>query len=95
MRLTPKEIENLCMRNYNDWKEAAFYASTKDELNVALEKTFFWLELKSSLLMLWALENLHKDNPHMKAKIMEAQYNLNAKIVGYMQKVIRELEGNG
>lgn len=91
MKMQPREIIKTCSTHYQNWKEEAFRAETPEDMKKFLEKTFFWLELQSNLLILWTVENTMNDDPVIKEKVEKAQINVNKKILEYASSVMEEL----
>lgn len=93
--MQPKEIINICTRNYQTWKDEALKAQTKEEMKKYMDKAFFWLELQSNLLILWTIENTMGNNPELKKKVERAQMNVNRKITKYASELLKELGDSG
>jgi hypothetical protein len=91
MKMTPNEIVKMCSAHYNDWKNEALNSETKEEMLKYLNKSFFWLELQSNLLVLWTVENSFKDDRKIQQKVAAAEANLNKKIVDYIDSVFKDL----
>jgi hypothetical protein len=88
---TPREIVKICSSHYNYWKKQAINASDPVDRVKAVEKAFFWLELQSSLLILWTIENSHQNDSEIQRKILLARANLNKKLLDYAEQVLKEL----
>jgi len=89
---SPITVVDICSANYNFWKEKALKENDPIERKKAMEKAFFWLEAQSSMLTLWAIENIHKDNPEMLKKVEKARTQLNKKLLEYAENILKELK---
>lgn len=87
----PREIVRICSSHYNYWKKEAVNASDPTNRIKAIEKAFFWLELQSSFLILWTIENSHQNDSEIQRKVLLARVNLNKKLLDYAEQVLKEL----
>jgi hypothetical protein len=88
-----KEEISLCSQNYEKWKALALSSQDKEESKRFLEKAFFWLELQSAFITLFAAEQSKGNDPFFKRKIMLAKARLSKKLAEYAEKVLNEVEG--
>ena len=91
MKMTPNEIIDMCSKHYNEWKDEALKAETKEEMLKYINKSFFWMELQSNLIVLWTVENSFKDDAKIQAKVGDAEANINKKIMDYIDTVFKDL----
>jgi hypothetical protein len=89
--MTPNEIVEMCSKHYNDWKDHCLKADTMEEMVKYFNKSFFWLELQSNLLVLWAIENSFSEDAKIQEKVMAAETNINKKIMDYIDSVFKDL----
>jgi hypothetical protein len=88
-----KEEISLCSQNYEKWKSLALSAQNKEESKKFLEKAFFWLELQSAFITLFAAEQSKGNDPLFKKKIMFAKARLSKKLAEYAERILNEIEG--
>ena len=91
MKMTPNEIVDMCSKHYNEWRDQALKAETKEEMMKYLNKSFFWMELQSNLLVLWTVENSFSEDQAIQDKVILAETNINKKIMDYMDTVFKDL----
>lgn len=92
MNLKPDEIIDMCSKHYNEWKKEALNSRTKEEMMKYLNKSFFWLELQSNLLVLWTIRNTFKDDQKIQEKAELAESNINKKIMDYIETVVSDMK---
>ncbi len=90
MELQPKKIIDICTPHYNQWKQKAYDALTEQERKQSLDKAFFWLELQNNLLILWTIENTHKEDPVVQKHVLTARENINKKIAQYASELLND-----
>jgi hypothetical protein len=56
-----------------------------------LDKAFFWLELQTAFITLFAAEQTNGSNPGVKRKIFTAKANLTRKLANYCDQTLKEL----
>jgi len=83
---------SLCSKNYQKWKELALTSDDKEKMKKYMEKAFFWLELQTAFLALWAIENLSKNDPEIEERIVIAKSNLSKKLADYAKKILNEIK---
>ncbi|MEM5829607.1 MAG: hypothetical protein QW040_02815 [Candidatus Aenigmatarchaeota archaeon] len=88
-----KEEISMCVENYEKWKALALSTPKKDESKKFLEKAFFWLELHSAFITLFAAEQIKGGDPLFKRKLLLAKARLSKKLVEYAEKVLNEIYG--
>jgi len=82
-------VDKICIRNYQRWKELALKANNLEKAKEYAEKAFFWIELQSSLMRINTVEQFAKD-PVVKGKLLLARINLTKKLLDYANKVLKE-----
>lgn len=81
----------ICSKHYKKWKQKALLSQNLEHAKKAMEKAFFWLELNSAFLGLWAIEKLKGDDVNILIKLMIAKLNLSKKLVEYTEKILEEI----
>ncbi|MBU5537620.1 MAG: hypothetical protein QW818_02935 [Candidatus Aenigmatarchaeota archaeon] len=81
----------ICTEHYNMWKDKALFTNDICQARKALERAFFWLELRSALLFLLVVEKTKGNNQETKRKLIEAKINLSKKLTDYLKEMINEL----
>jgi hypothetical protein len=92
------EIEDqisLCSQYYQRWKSLALSSRNLNDAKRFLEKAFFWLELQSAFITLFAAEQSKGKDPNFKKKILLAKVKLSKKLAEYAENVLNEIEGKG
>ena len=82
---------DLCSQHYQKWKDMALSTENMSDSRKFLERAFFWLELQTAFITLFALEKTESKNPAAERKIMVAKANLSKKLAEYAQEIINEL----
>lgn len=82
---------NLCSNYYKKWKNLAFSSNNLEESKKCLERAFFWLELQTAFITLFAIEKLKGNDPKAKLKIISAKANLSKKLAEYAKDILNEL----
>lgn len=93
MNMDIKDEISLCSENYEKWKALALSAENKEESKRFLEKAFFWLELQSAFITLFAAEQTKGKDPVFKKKLLLAKAKLSKKLAEYAESVLNEIEG--
>ncbi|MEM5766533.1 MAG: hypothetical protein QW423_02795 [Candidatus Aenigmatarchaeota archaeon] len=83
----------LCSENYEKWKALALSAQNKQESKKFFEKAFFWLELQSAFITLFAAEQAKGRDPIFKRKLILAKARLSKKLAEYAENVLNEIRG--
>jgi len=81
----------ICSYHYQKWKELAFSSDNLSESRKCLRKAFFWLELQTAFITLFAVERLKGHDPEFKTKLISAKANLSKKLVEYAKEILNEL----
>lgn len=82
-----------CYENYQKWKSLALATTNEQESKKFMEKAFFWLELQSAFITLFAAEQIKGKDPVFKKKILLAKANLSKKLAEYAEKILNEIKG--
>jgi len=83
---------SLCSHHYEKWKNLAFSTNDSEESKKCLERAFFWLELQSAFITLFAVEKLNENDPKAEFKIISAKTNLSKKLAEYAKEILNELK---
>ena len=83
---------SLCSQNYQKWKSLALSSSRKEEEKRFLEKAFFWLELQTAFVTLFAAEQSKGKDPAFMRKLMVAKAQLSKKLAEYAEKTLNEIQ---
>jgi len=81
----------MCSQHYQKWKGMALAATDMQEAQRCLDKAFFWLELQTAFITLFAAEKANGKNPEVEQKIFAAKANLTRKLANYCDETLREL----
>jgi hypothetical protein len=79
-----------CTENYNMWKTKALSTSDVYQARKAVERAFFWMELRSAFLFLMTIEKT-ASSKEVKDKLIRAKLNLSKKLSDYLKEIIREM----
>jgi hypothetical protein len=82
----------VCSQHYQKWKNLAIAAKDMQEAQRCLDKAFFWLELQTAFITLFAAEKANEKNPEVEKKIFEAKANLTKKLANYCDQTLKELD---
>jgi len=82
---------SVCSQHYQKWKNMALAAKNMQEAQKFLDKAFFWLELQTAFITLFAAEQANGENPTVKQKIISAKANLTKKLANYCDQTLKEL----
>ncbi len=80
-----------CTENYNMWKAKALSISDVYQSRKAVERAFFWMELRSAFLFLMSIEKTAGNDKEIKDKLIRAKLNLSKKLSDYLREMIREM----
>lgn len=80
-----------CSEHYQMWKDKALLTNDIYQARKAVERAFFWLELRSAFLFLLAIEKTKGNDSEVKSKLITAKINLSRKLTEYMKEMINEL----
>jgi hypothetical protein len=81
----------LCSENYQKWKSLALSSNNSGEGRKFLEKAFFWLEIQSAFITLFAAEEARGKDPAFKKKLMIAKASLLKRLSNYAEKTLNEM----
>ena len=84
---------SLCSDHYEKWKSLALSANSLTESKKCLEKAFFWLELQTAFITLFAVEKTNGSNPKAELKLISAKAGLSKKLAEYAKEILNELDG--
>ena len=80
-----------CGEHYQMWKDKALFTNDVNEARKAVERAFFWMELRSAFLFLLAVEKTKGNDSEVKSKLITAKLNLSRKLTEYLKEMIKEL----
>jgi hypothetical protein len=80
-----------CSYHYQKWKNLALSAVNSKEANACMKKAFFWLELQSAFLALFAVEQTKGGDPKIKRQLVIAKTNLSKRLADYASEILNEL----
>ena len=80
-----------CTEHYQMWKDKALFTNDIYKAKKAVERAFFWMELRSAFLFLLAIEKTKGNDSEVKSKLITAKLNLSIKLTDYMKEMINEL----
>ncbi|MEM5866392.1 MAG: hypothetical protein QXG39_00530 [Candidatus Aenigmatarchaeota archaeon] len=83
---------SMCYENYQKWKRLALTTTSQQESKKFMEKAFFWLELQTAFITLFAAEQMRGKDPLFKRKILLAKANLSKKLAEYAEKILNEMD---
>lgn len=82
---------DTCTEHYQIWKDKALFTNDIHGAKKAVERAFFWMELRSAFLFLLAIEKTKGNDSEVKSKLIEAKLNLSRKLTEYLKEMINEL----
>ncbi|OYT42241.1 MAG: hypothetical protein B6U78_01785 [Candidatus Aenigmarchaeota archaeon ex4484_224] len=85
MVLNKKEI---CLSNYQKWKNLAFQAKSLEDVKKFMKRAFFWIELSYAFE---ALEKAEKDFSIERKKLIQMKVNLSKKLIEYTKNLLKEI----
>lgn len=82
---------SLCTNHYKKWKGLALAADSLTESRKCLDRAFFWLELQTAFIALFAIEKTNGDDPKAELKLISAKANVSKKLAEYAKEILNEL----
>jgi len=82
---------NTCSFHYQKWKDLALATVDPKEANRCMKKAFFWLELQSAFITLFAIEQTKGNDPKVKKQFITAKTNLSKRLADYANEILNEL----
>ena len=80
-----------CSEHYQIWKDKALVTNDIHQARKAVERAFFWLELRSAFLFLLAVEKSKGNDSETKQKLIQAKINLSKILSVYAKAMLRDL----
>ena len=80
-----------CTEHYDMWKNKTLFTNDIYEAKKALERAFFWMELRSAFLFLLAVEKTKGNDSEIKSKLITAKINLSKKLTEHLREMINHL----
>ena len=87
---TETQIET-CTEHYQMWKDKALFTNDIYEARKAVERAFFWMELRSAFMFLHMIEKTNGSDSEVKQKLIQAKLNLSRKLTEYMKELTKSL----
>ncbi len=78
-----------CTEHYQMWKDKALFTNDIYSAKKALERAFFWMELRSAFIFLHTIEQTNGSNQETKQKLIKAKINLSRKLTSYANDLLR------
>ena len=79
-----------CGEHYQMWKDKALFTNDLYEAKRALERAFFWMELRSAFIFLHSIEKTRTDS-ETKQKLIQAKLNLSRKLTEHLKELTKSL----
>jgi len=80
-----------CSYHYQKWKNLALATVDAKEANRCMKKAFFWLELQSAFITLFAVEQTKGKDTRVKRQLLIAKTNLSKRLADYASEILNEL----
>ena len=80
-----------CSEHYQMWKDRALFTNDIYEAKKAVERAFFWMELRSAFLFLLTVEKTKGNDSEVKSKLIRAKINLSKKLTEHLREMINEI----
>ena len=80
-----------CGEHYQMWKDKALFTNDINASKKAVERAFFWMELRAAFLFLMSIEKTNGSNPEVKSKLIRAKLNLSRKLSYYLKEILSEI----
>lgn len=80
-----------CSYHYQKWKNLALATVDPKEANRCMKKAFFWLELQSAFITLFAVEQTKGKDTKVKRQLLIAKTNLSKRLADYASEILNEL----
>ena len=82
---------DTCNEHYQMWKDKALFTNDIHEAKKAVERAFFWMELRSAFLFLLSVEKTKGNDSEVKNKLIQAKVNLSKKLSEYARELLNEI----
>ena len=79
---TQTQIET-CSEHYSMWKDRALFSNDLFQSRKAMDRAFFWLEMRSAFIFLHTIEQTKGNDNKDKEKLIQAKMNLSRKLSDY------------
>ncbi len=80
-----------CTEHYQMWKDKALFTNDIYFAKKALERAFFWMELRSAFMFLYMVEQTKGNDSETKQKLIKAKLNLSKKLTEYLKERLQEI----
>ena len=78
-----------CDEGYQRWKDKAISSTDIGQARKAIERAFFWMELRSAFMFLHMVEKTNGNDSGVKQKLIHAKLNLSRKLTEYMKELTK------
>jgi len=82
---------DTCNEHYDMWKNKALFSSDIYQARKAMERAFFWIELRSAFIFLHVVEQTNGNDKETKEKLIKAKINLSKKLTEYLNERLKEI----
>ena len=82
----------LCTEHFQKWKNLALANTDINEVKKAMNRAFFWMELRTAFIALHAVEQMKGQSNEVKEKLIVAKANLSKKLADYAQEILDEIQ---
>ena len=80
-----------CSEHYQMWKDRALFTNDGYQAKKAVERAFFWMELRSAFMFLHMVERTKGNDGETKEKLIKAKLNLSKKLSEYLKERLKEI----
>ncbi|MBI2547144.1 MAG: hypothetical protein HYW23_01720 [Candidatus Aenigmarchaeota archaeon] len=80
---------STCTEQYKMWKDKALFSNDVYAARKALERAFFWMELRSAFIFLHTVEMAKGDDKETKRKLLQAKLNLSRKLTEHLKDTLK------
>ncbi len=80
-----------CNDGIQRWKEKALLSNDVNEVKKAMERAFFWMELRSAFIFLHTIEQ-SMENKETREKIIRAKINLSRKLSEHAKELLSQIK---
>ncbi|MBI2545039.1 MAG: hypothetical protein HYW22_00350 [Candidatus Aenigmarchaeota archaeon] len=78
-----------CSEHYKIWKNKALFSNDLYEARKAIDRAFFWMELRSAFIFLHTIEQTNGQDKKVKQSLIQAKMNLSRKLSEYMKETLK------
>lgn len=81
---------SMCTRHHAKWKRMVSFARTEGEREKYLERARFWLDMQSTLVSLWSMEQ-RANGSEARNRLADAKSRILTKMTGYGRELSGEI----